>query len=52
VFLKNLNFLLKINFLYVLNYFDALILKINFKKIKKNHHFNTLWYKKHFEKQP
>ena len=35
MFLKNVIFLLKINFFYILNYFDALILKI-FKK-KKNY---------------
>jgi len=32
VFLKNFIFLLKINFLYILNYFNILILEIIFKK--------------------
>jgi hypothetical protein len=51
VFLKYSFFLLKVKyFLYVLDYFDVLILKIIFKKLKKNH-FNTFQYKKYFEKQ-
>jgi hypothetical protein len=45
VFFKNLIFLLKINFLCVLDRFDTLILKI-----KKNY-FNAFQYKKYFKKQ-
>jgi hypothetical protein len=41
----------KSNFLYVLDRFDALILKINFLKIKK-HHFDIFQHEKHFKKQP
>jgi hypothetical protein len=49
-FLKNsIFFLLKINFFYVLDRFDALISKIVFKN--KKHHFDAFWHKKHFEKQ-
>ena len=37
--------------MYVLNRFDALILKMIFKKMKK-HHFDAFRHEKHFEKQP
>jgi hypothetical protein len=37
--------------LYVLNRFDALILKMILKKMKK-HHFDAFRHEKHFEKQP
>jgi hypothetical protein len=49
VFKKFNFFLLKINFFYVLDRFDALISKIVFKN--KKHHFDAFWHKKHFEKQ-
>jgi len=39
-------FLLKFNFLYILDCFDMLILKIILKKIKK-YIFNEIQYKKH-----
>ena len=43
VFLINLNFFKKIIlFLYVLNHVDTIILKINFKKLKKYHKQPTL----------
>jgi hypothetical protein len=44
-------FLLKNNFLYVLDRFDTLISKIIFKN-KKKHHFDAFRHEKHFEKQP
>jgi hypothetical protein len=50
-FLKNFNFFYKNFFLYILDRFDALILKIIFKKIKK-HHFDAFQHGKYFEKQP
>jgi hypothetical protein len=47
---KNSNFfLLKINFFYVLDRFDALISKIIFKN-KKKYHFDAFRHEKHFEK--
>jgi len=41
--------LLKINFLYILDHFDALISKIIFKKLKK-YYFNIFQHEKHFKK--
>jgi uncharacterized membrane protein len=48
---KNFFLYKKINFLYVLNRFNMLILKITFKKYKK-YHFNIFQHKKYFKKQP
>jgi hypothetical protein len=48
MFFINLIFLLKINFLCVLNYFNVLILKIIFKK----YYFDVFQHEKHFNKQP
>jgi hypothetical protein len=41
---------LKINFLYILNRFDVLILKIIFLK-KTKHYFDAFQHEKHFKKQ-
>jgi hypothetical protein len=50
VFFKILIFLLKINFLYILNCFNTLILKIIFKNKKK--YFNNFQYKNYFKTYP
>ena len=48
---KKFNFLLKVNCFYVLNFFDVLISKIIFLKIKK-YYFNIFYHEKYFKKQP
>jgi hypothetical protein len=45
-------FLFKINFFIFLNYFNELIIKIIFKKIKKNYFYTFLNKKKHFKLSP
>jgi hypothetical protein len=53
VLFKKIEFVLfKLFFGVFLDHFDVLMLKINFKKIKKIYYFNAFRNEKHFKKQP